>query len=71
LLDEVRDVIRREPYSIRTKQAYVDWIKRFIIYHGKRRPREMAVAAASTVNTIRYDHDTEASDQSGFAVRNR
>src|SRR6266513_3044332 len=42
LLDQVRDVIRRKHYSIRTEQAYIDWIKRFIIYHGKRHPVEMA-----------------------------
>src|SRR5437762_9406939 len=42
LLDQVRDVIRRKHYSIRTEQAYVDWIKRFIIYHNKRHPAEMA-----------------------------
>jgi integron integrase len=42
LLDQVRDVIRRKHYSIRTEQAYTDWIKRFIIYHGKRHPGEMA-----------------------------
>jgi integron integrase len=42
LLDQVRDVIRRKHYSIRTEQAYIDWIKRFIIYHGKRQPGEMA-----------------------------
>ena len=42
LLDLVRDVIRRKHYSIRTEQAYVDWIKRFIVYHNKRHPAEMA-----------------------------
>jgi Phage integrase, N-terminal SAM-like domain len=42
LLDQVRDVIRRKHYSIRTEQAYIEWIKRFIIYHGKRHPGEMA-----------------------------
>src|SRR5262249_51477233 len=42
LLDQVRNVIRRKRYSIRTEQAYIDWIKRFIIYHGKRHPGEMA-----------------------------
>ncbi|PYI98237.1 MAG: hypothetical protein DME98_05135 [Verrucomicrobia bacterium] len=42
LLDQVRNVIRRRHYSIRTEQAYVDWIKRFIIYHNKRHPAEMA-----------------------------
>ncbi len=30
LLDQVRDVIRRKHFSIRTEQAYVDWIRRFI-----------------------------------------
>jgi hypothetical protein len=42
LLDQVRDVIRRKHYSIRTEEAYVDWIKRFIIYHDKRHPSEVA-----------------------------
>jgi integron integrase len=38
----VRDVIRRKQYSLRTEQAYVDWIKRFVLYHDKRHPAEMA-----------------------------
>ncbi len=42
LLDQVRDVIRRKHYSIRTEQAYCDWIKRFILFHHKRHPAEMA-----------------------------
>jgi integron integrase len=42
LLEQVRDVIRRKHYSLRTEQAYIDWIKRFIIYHGKRHPGQMA-----------------------------
>jgi hypothetical protein len=42
LLDQVRDAIRRKHFSIRTERSYVDWIRRFILYHGKRHPREMA-----------------------------
>ncbi len=42
LLDQVRDVIRRKHFSIRTEQAYVDWIRRFILFHNKRHPAEMA-----------------------------
>ena len=42
LLDEVRDVIRRKHFSIRTEQTYVDWIRRFILFHNKRHPRDMA-----------------------------
>jgi integron integrase len=41
LLQQVRDVVRRKQYSIRTEQAYVDWIKRFVLYHNKRHPKEM------------------------------
>ena len=38
LLDRVRDKIRVKHYSIRTEQTYVDFIKRFIVFHGKRHP---------------------------------
>jgi len=41
LLEEVRGVLRRKHYSLRTEEAYVLWIKRFILHHGKRHPREM------------------------------
>jgi len=44
LLDQVRDVIRRKHFSIRTEQSYVDWVRRFILFHNKRHPREMAEA---------------------------
>src|SRR5437763_3862538 len=44
LLDQVRDVIRRKHFSIRSEQSYVDWIRRFILFHNKRHPREMAEA---------------------------
>ncbi|HYE34139.1 MAG TPA: phage integrase N-terminal SAM-like domain-containing protein [Methylocaldum sp.] len=39
LLDQVREKIRLRHYSIRTEQAYVDWIRRFIVFHGKRLSR--------------------------------
>jgi integron integrase len=42
LLDQVRNAIRLRHYSIRTEQVYVDWIKRFILFHNKRHPRDMA-----------------------------
>lgn len=41
LLDQVRDVIRKKHYSIRTEHAYVEWVKRFVIYHNKRHPQYM------------------------------
>ena len=44
LLDEVRDRIRVRHYSRRTERAYVGWIRRFILFHDKRHPREMGAA---------------------------
>lgn len=44
LLDQVRDKIRLKHYSIRTEQAYTDWIKRFILHFGKKHPRDMGAA---------------------------
>lgn len=41
LLDQVRGKIRLKHYSIRTEQAYVDWIKRFVLHFDKRHPVEM------------------------------
>lgn len=41
LLDQVREKIRLKHYSIRTEEAYVSWIKRFILYHDKKHPKEM------------------------------
>lgn len=41
LLDLLRDSMRRRHYSIRTEQAYVDWIRRFILFHNKRHPAQM------------------------------
>lgn len=41
LLDQVRNKIRTKHYSIRTEQAYVDWIRRFVLFHGKRHPLTM------------------------------
>ena len=41
LLDKVRDRIRVKHYSIRTETQYVQWIKRFILFHDKRHPLDM------------------------------
>lgn len=41
LLDQVRDAIRVRHYSLRTEASYLQWIKRFILFHNKRHPRDM------------------------------
>jgi hypothetical protein len=44
LLDQVRDCLRLKHYSYRTEETYVTWIKRFILFHRKRHPKDMASA---------------------------
>jgi integron integrase len=41
LLDRVRERLRVKHYSIRTEEQYVSWIRRYVLFHGKRHPREM------------------------------
>ncbi len=41
LLDGVRWHLRVKHYSIRTEKTYLDWIRRYILFHGKRHPAEM------------------------------
>jgi integron integrase len=48
LLDQVHEVIRMKHYSLRTEQAYVNWIKRYIFFHNKRHPAEMGEAEIRT-----------------------
>ena len=44
LLEQVRDAIRLRHYSLRTEQAYLDWIKRFLLFHHERHPKDMGAA---------------------------
>jgi very-short-patch-repair endonuclease len=46
LLDQVRE-LRIRHYSIRTEQAYVQWMRRFIVFHGKRHPSDMGLPEAT------------------------
>jgi len=44
LLDQLRDALRVRHFSLRTEEAYVDWVRRFILFHGKRHPQELGVS---------------------------
>src|SRR5436190_563452 len=47
LLEQVRAEIRARHYSRRTEDAYVHWIRRFIVFHGRRHPRELGAPEIS------------------------
>lgn len=64
LLDQVRGKIRLKHYSIRTEQAYVNWVIRFILHFGKQHPRELGAAEAEAFLThLAVDGRVAASTQ--------
>jgi integron integrase len=64
LLDIVRGKIRLKHYSIRTEQAYLDWIKRFILHFDKRHPSEMgAVEVEVFLTYLAVERNVAASTQ--------
>jgi len=48
LLEQVSDAIRIKHYSARTEKAYIEWIKRYILFHNKRNPKEMGTEEIQT-----------------------
>jgi integron integrase len=64
LLDELRAQLRVRNYAYRTEQVYVDWVRRFILFHGKRHPREMgAVEVTAFLSHLAVDRVVSASTQ--------
>lgn len=51
LLDQLRGRLRVKHYSIRTEQAYVDWVRRFVLFHDKRHPRGLGQIEVETFLT--------------------
>ena len=64
LLDLMRDAIRRRHYSHRTEETYAHWMKRFIIYSGKRHPKELGAAEVTAfLNHLAQERKVAASTQ--------
>ena len=51
LLDRMREAIRLRHYSIRTEDTYVHWVRRFILFHGKRHPLELGAPEVTSFLT--------------------
>jgi integron integrase len=63
-LDLVRGAIRVRHYSIRTEQAYIAWVKQFILFNGKRHPAEMGDREVSRFLTyLAQQHNVAAATQ--------
>lgn len=64
LLDQVSEILRRKHYSPRTEESYSHWIRRYILFHGKRHPRDMNVAEIEAfLNHLATDANVAASTQ--------
>lgn len=64
LLDQLREVLRLKHYSYRTEEAYVNWVRRFILFHHKRHPAEMgAPEIQSFLAHLAQERNVSASTQ--------
>ena len=64
LLDQARDVIRVRHYSIRTEQAYLRWMKQYILFNNKRHPAEMGeLEVTSFLSHLAVNRRVSASTQ--------
>lgn len=64
LLDRLRGHLRTRHYSIRTESAYADWVRRFILFHGKRHPAQMgAPEVAAFLTHLATERHVSASTQ--------
>jgi integron integrase len=64
LLDSRREAVRTRHYSRRTEKAYVAWTRRFVVFHGKRHPRDMGgPEVAQFLTALAVDGHVAASTQ--------
>lgn len=64
LLDRLRAEIRLRHYSIRTEETYVDWARRFILFHDKRHPKDMGAAEVTDfLSYLASERNVSASTQ--------
>jgi hypothetical protein len=64
LLDRLHEALRVRHRSRRTEDAYADWVRRFVLFHGKRHPSELGPEAVSAfLNHLAVDRKVAASTQ--------
>ena len=64
LLEQVRDALRVRHYSRRTERTYLGWIRRYILFHGKRHPADMGAEEVSRfLSALAVEGNVSASTQ--------
>jgi len=63
-LERIREAVRVRHYSIRTERTYIEWTRRFILFHGKRHPEQMGEKeVAAFLTHLAVDRNVAASTQ--------
>ncbi len=68
LLDRVRAALRSRHYSYRTEQAYIQWIRRFILFHNKRHPAQMGAPEVEAFLSHLATHERVATSTQNQAL---
>jgi integron integrase len=68
LLDRVRQAARLKHYSIRTEEAYVSWVRRYVRFHGTRHPQEMGMQEVESFLTDLAVHKRVAASTQNQAL---
>jgi len=64
LLARLREALRVRHYSLRTERAYVDWVRRFVVFHGKRHPEQLgAVEVQAFLTHLAVERTVSSSTQ--------
>ncbi|MEI7643104.1 MAG: integron integrase [Chloroflexales bacterium] len=64
LLEQLRDQLRSRHYSLRTEESYLDWVRRYVLFHDKRHPRDLGVdALLAFLNHLAVELNVSASTQ--------
>ena len=68
LLDQMREVLRLKHLSYRTEESYVSWVKRFIVFHGKRHPKDLGVPEIRAFLSYLATHEQVAASTQNSAL---
>lgn len=64
LLAKVRTELRTKHYSVRTEQTYINWIYRYIVFHGKKHPKDLGTAEIRAfIENLATNHHVSSSTQ--------
>ena len=64
LLEQMQNTLRRKHYAYRTEKTYIDWARRYILFHNKRHPQEMGIPEIETYLTyLAVERNVSASTQ--------